>query len=125
MKGDEDKVREVCRKYRSARQAIQIAVKGVATIQKKIESAETDHERKLYESALERKQEEVRILNDIIKTFSTCIDVLPADERSVVEQIYVKGKKWRDVTDLQGNTLPLSQSINIWKRARRKMAAYV
>ena len=125
MKESESKVRDICKKYRGARQALQIAERGLDSIQNRIQMAETDHERRMYESALERKKDEVKTLNETIRTFSTCIDVLPADERTVIEQIYVKGKKWDEVTDLQGNKIPVRRSINIWKRARRKMAAYL
>lgn len=125
MKESESKVRDICKKYRGARQALQIAERGLDSIQNRIQMAETDHERRMYESALERKKDEVKTLNETIRTFSTCIDVLPADERTVIEQIYVKGKKWEDVCDQNDHNYSKSAIMAIRQRALRRMARFI
>ena len=125
MKANEVIVREVCKKYKGARQAIQIAERGLKAIQKKIQMAETDHERRTYEFALERKKDEVKTLNEIIMTFSTCIDVLPAEERNVIEQLYVKGKKWEDLCDQAGCKYSKTTIMAIRQRALRRMAKFI
>lgn len=125
MKQNEDQVRELCRQYRGAKRGIIIAEKGLEAILNKIESSETERERKQWEIALGHKQDEVNAMGDIIIAFETCIMALPEDERSVIEQLYVKEKKWAEVTDIQGDLLPIKDSIKLWKRAKRRMARYL
>ena len=125
MKENEAKVRDVCKKYKGAKQAIQIAERGLETIEKKIQTAENDREKRMYESALERKKSEVKTLNETIMTFSTCIDVLPAEERNVIEQLYAKGRKWEELCDQAGCKYSKTTIMAIRQRALRRMAKFI
>ena len=125
MKDNEKRVRDICRKYRYAKQGVTYAEKGVEVIKKRIESATTEREKKLQELALESKMNELNLLKNIIESFNICISVLPEEERSVIYQLYVKGMKWDDVCDSSGSKYSKATIMAIRQRALRKMAQFI
>lgn len=125
MKQNEIKARDICRQYRDAKRGVLIAEKGLEAILSKMESAKAKSDRTLFELAFKCKQDEIKKLRDIIITFETCIDILSEEERSVIEQLYVKGRKWEEVTDMEGNLYPIGKVMGIRGRALRRMEKFI
>jgi hypothetical protein len=51
------------------------------------------------------------------------VDGLDREERNVMMQLYLKGKKWSEVDSLDGNRISIQETIKIYKRALRHMAS--
>ena len=115
-------IKTACRKYREARRAMPGIERELETLRRKSESVLTDDERRMLMYAIECKSQALEDVRSVIGIVEKGSVYLPEEERRVIDQLYINGKRWMEVTDGSGQVYPERQAITIWKRAIRRMA---
>ena len=77
----------------------------------------------MIQGAIEKRGRDIEEAESIVYSFENVIDGLDREERNVMMQLYLKGKKWSEVDSLDGRRISVQETIKIYKRALRQMAS--
>jgi DNA replicative helicase MCM subunit Mcm2 (Cdc46/Mcm family) len=117
-----DRVKYLCKSVGHAKKTLDITEKDLETLRKRIQQAKSEREKKILQAVIERKERGKKEAEDIVYSFMKAVDGLENEERNVMIQLYVKGRRWREIESLDGKLIPMSKATIIYKRALRHMA---
>lgn len=112
----------LCKSARSAMLTMLTAEKDIATLKKKMGTARTERETIALTRALERREEERNQAAEIVYSFKSAVDGLEEQERDVLQQLYLKGRKSKEVESLDGRIMDMQAVETIRKRAIRHLS---
>lgn len=122
MKADQSKAQELCKKYRDAYRLLIFADKGLISLNGKQEAVKTEHEKHLFEFAIERRTDEIDEAKKVVRQYERYWMALSDDEKTVLDQLYKKGCKWSEVRDKDGKPYSMHDTIKIWRRGLNHIA---
>jgi len=112
----------LCKSARPAMLTMLTAEKDIVTLRKRMETAKTERETIALTRALERREEEKNQAAEIVYSFKSAIDGLEEQERDVLQQLYFKGRKSKEVESLDGRIMDMREVDTIRKRAVRHLS---
>ena len=118
-----EKIRLLCKSVGPAKQTMTVARKDVGALRQKLSRVKTDRMKDMIQGAIEKRGREIEEAECIVDSFMNAVDGLDREERNVMMQLYLKGKKWSEVDSLDGNRISIQDTIKIYKRALRHMAS--
>jgi len=118
-----EKIRLLCKSVGPAKQTMTVARKDVSALKQKLSRIKTDRMKNMIQGAIEKRGRDIEEAESIVYSFMNVIDGLDREERNVMMQLYLKGKKWSEVDSLDGRRISVQETIKIYKRALRHMAS--
>jgi len=118
-----EKIRLLCKTVGAANQTMTVARKDVSALKQKLSRVKTDRMKDMIQVAIENREREIEKAESIVYSFMNVIDGLDREERNVMMQLYLKGKKWSEVDSLDGRRISIQETIKIYRRALRHMAS--
>jgi len=116
-----EKIRLLCKSVGPAKQTMTTARKDIEALSQKLSQATTDRMKSMIQGAIEKREQEIEKAESIVYYFMNIVDGLDREERNVMMQLYMKGKKWSEVDSLDGSRMNASEVNTIYKRALRRM----
>jgi len=118
-----EKIRLLCKSVGPAKQTMTVARKDVSALKQKLSRVKTDRMKDMIQGAIEKRGREIEEAESIVYSFMNVVDGLDREERNVMLQLYLKGKKWSEVDSLDGRRISIQETIKIYRRALRHMAS--
>lgn len=118
-----EKIRLLCKSVGPATQTMTVARKDVGALRQKLSRVKTDRMKDMIQGAIEKRGREIEEAESIVYSFMNVVDGLDREERNVMLQLYLKGKKWSEVDSLDGRRISIQETIKIYRRALRHMAS--
>lgn len=120
-----EKIRLLCKSVGPAKQTMTVARRDIDALSQKLSQATTDRMKSMIQGAIEKREREIEKAESIVYSFMNVVDGLDREERNVMMQLYLKGKKWSEVDSLDGSQFSTRETIKIYRRALRHMASIV
>ena len=95
-----EKIRLLCKSVGPAKQTMTVARKDVSALKQKLSRVKTDRMKDMIQGAIEKRGREIEEAESIVYSFMNVVDGLDREERNVMLQLYLKGKKWSEVDSL-------------------------
>ena len=118
-----EKIRLLCKSVGPAKQTMTVARKDIDALNQKLSQATTERMKTMLQGAIEKRECEIEKAESIVYSFMNVVDGLDREERNVMLQLYLKGKKWSEVDSLDGRRISIQETIKIYRRALRHMAS--
>ena len=118
-----EEIRILCKSVGPANQTMIVARKDVSALKQKLSRVKTDRMKDMIQGAIEKRGREIEEAESIVYSFMNVVDGLDREERNVMLQLYLKGKKWSEVDSLDGRRISIQETIKIYRRALRHMAS--
>jgi len=118
-----ERIRLLCKSAGPAKQAMTVARKDVSALNQKLSRVKTNRMKDMIQCAIDNREREIEKAESIVYSFMNVIDGLDREERNVMMQLYLKGKKWSEVDSLDGRRISIQETIKIYRRALRHMAS--
>ena len=116
-----EKIRLLCKSVGPAKQTMTVARKDIEALNQKLSQSTTDRMKSMIQGAIEKREHEIEKAESIVYYFMNIVDGLDREERNLMMQLYLKGKKWSEVESLDGSQMNASEVNTIYKRALRRM----
>lgn len=116
-----EEIRILCKSVGPANQTMIVARKDVSALKQKLSRVKTDRMKDMIQGAIEKREREIEKAESIVYSFMNAVDGLDREERNVMMQLYLKGKKWSEVDSLDGSQMDERETNTIYKRALRHM----
>ena len=115
----------LCRSYVILKARYSLSERDMAELSSRINNLPDSVEKRLVESLAEEKKAQMDEDCWLLFLFDTAFVTLDVNEKNVIQQLYVEGKKWADVRGLDGMIMSVFQISKFRKSSMKKIATVI
>lgn len=112
----------LCKEYAPSKRDLMMAERDLDVLKEKAQKTRNEAEARILDFAIKTREEKLEIDKRIVAEFNSLVKGLDEPEMSIITQLYVKGRKWKQVVDEDGKPMHSEKISRIRRAAMRNMA---
>ena len=117
-----NRITMLCKEYAPSKRDLIMAERDLDVLNEKAQKVRSEAEARILDFAIKTRKEKLEKDKRIVAEFNSLIKGLDESEMSIITQLYVKGRKWKQVVDEDGKPMHSEKISRIRRAALRNMA---